>query len=143
MRTYYHPESTDFWLHLLVDQQYGSGYPHFVGTPYQRGGGIGSFFRGLFRAVAPIMKSVGKTVGKEALRAGANILADTAQGRNVGESLKEHGRTALGSALREAGNIVQKGGQVGRGIGTRKRLKRTHITKKKRKRDIYDGSPIA
>ena len=138
MRTYYQPESSEFWLHCLIDQQYGYGYPNFVGTPYQRGGGIGSFFRGLFRAVAPVMKSVGKTVGKEALRAGANILADSAQGRDIRESLKEHGKAALSSTLREAGDIVQRG----KGLGTRKGLKR--IAAKKRKLDIYDhGGAIA
>ena len=142
MRTYYQPESTDFWLHCLVDQQYGSGYPQFVGTAYQRGAGIGSFFRGLFRAVAPVFKSVGKTVGREALRAGANILADSTQGRNFKESLQEHGKAALSTTLREAGDIVQRG-QTGRGVGTRKRLKRAGTANRKRRRDIYDGSAIA
>ena len=71
MRTYYQPESSEFWIHFLADQQYGAGYPLFIGSQYQRGAGIGSFFRGIFRAVAPVLKSVGKTVGKEALRAGA------------------------------------------------------------------------
>lgn len=144
MRAYYQPESSEFWLHCLVDQQYGSGYPQFVGTPYQRGAGIGSFFRGLFRAVAPMIKSVGKSVGREALRAGANVLADATQGRNIGDSLKEHGRMAVSNSLREAGDIVQRGGkrkQVGRGIGSRKGLKRSRVAR--RKRDIYDGSPIA
>ena len=133
MRTYYKPESSDFWLHYLVDQQYGGGVPTFVGTQYQRGAGIGSFFRGLFRAVAPVLKSVGKTVGKEALRAGANILADTTEGRDIKDSLKEHGKMALSNSLRQAGDIVQRG----HGVGTRKGLKRSHYARK-RKRDVYD-----
>lgn len=156
MRTYYQPETTDFWLDLLVDQQYGSGYPHFTGTQYQRGAGIGSFFRGLFRAVAPIAKSVGRTVGRQALKAGANILADTAQGRNIRESLKEHGKAAIGTALRETGALIDgqhghgfkerqliKVKQIGKGIGSRKGLKRDQIANRKRKRDIYDGGSIA
>jgi hypothetical protein len=144
MRTYYQPESSEFWMHYLVDQQFGGGHPTFVGLPYQRGAGIGSFFRGLFRAVAPIVKSVGKTVGKEALRAGANILADSSEGRNVKESFRDHGKMALSNTLRQAGDIVQRGhGQIGMGVGTRKGLKRTNAFSRKRKRDIYDGRSIA
>lgn len=134
MRAYYQPESTEFWLSCLLEQQYGNGYPSFVGMPYQRGMGIGSFFRGLFRAVAPIVRSVGKSAGREALRAGAGILTDTVQGRDVRESLKEHGIKALSNTLKESGDIIQSG----RGLGTRKGLKRTRH-RKRRKVDIYDG----
>jgi len=42
----------------------------------QRGNGIGSFFRGLFRFVKPLLFSGAKAVGKEALRTGSNILTD-------------------------------------------------------------------
>ena len=144
MRSYYEPESVEFWLNALVEQQYGDGYPSFVGMPYQRGMGIGSFFRGLFRAVAPIVRSVGKTAGREALRAGAGILTDTLQGRDIKDSLNEHGRKAIGNTLKETGDIIQRRPQVGRGLGTRKGLKRTAHRKrrtnlKRIRGDIYDG----
>ena len=139
MKSYYQPETSEFWLHCLLDQQYGNGYPSFVGLPYQRGTGIGSFFRGLFRAVAPVLRSVGKTAGREALRAGVNILSDTVDGRGVKESFNEHGKRALSNTLRESGEIVQRG----KGLGTRKGLKRIKNFKR-RKLDIYDhGRPTA
>ena len=39
----------------------------------QMGNGIGSFFRGLFRFVIPLLYSGAKAVGKEALKTGSNI----------------------------------------------------------------------
>jgi hypothetical protein len=44
-------------------------------TPFvQRGQGISSFLSGLFRMLRPFLLSGAKTVGREALRAGGNIL---------------------------------------------------------------------
>lgn len=55
----------------------GGGIPRvFVGSPYQRGHGIGSFLGGLFRRVLPYLGIAARAVGKEALRAGANIIED-------------------------------------------------------------------
>jgi len=42
----------------------------------QRGNGIGSFFRGLYRFVKPLLYSGAKAVGKEALKTGSNIITD-------------------------------------------------------------------
>jgi len=42
----------------------------------QRGNGIGSFFRGLFRFVKPLLYSGAKAVGKEALKKDSNIITD-------------------------------------------------------------------
>jgi hypothetical protein len=42
----------------------------------QRGNVIGSFFRGLFRFVKPLLYSGAKAVGKEALKTGSNIITD-------------------------------------------------------------------
>jgi len=62
-----------------VNQSGGGGE---VGPVYrasfrvQRGNGIGSFFRGLFRFVKPLLYSGAKAVGKEALKTGSNIITD-------------------------------------------------------------------
>jgi hypothetical protein len=45
----------------------------------QRGHGIESFFKRLFRFVKPLLFSGAKVVGKEALKTGANILSDIVQ----------------------------------------------------------------
>jgi hypothetical protein len=42
----------------------------------QRGNGIGYFFRGLFRFVKPLLYSGAKTVGKDTLKTGSNIITD-------------------------------------------------------------------
>ena len=42
----------------------------------QRGNGIGSFFRGLFCFVNPLLYSGSKDVGKQALKTGSHILTD-------------------------------------------------------------------
>jgi len=42
----------------------------------QRGNGIGSFFRGLFRFVKFLLYSGAKAVGKEALKTGCNVITD-------------------------------------------------------------------
>jgi len=42
----------------------------------QRGNGIGSFFRRLFRFVKPLLYLGAKAVAKEALKTGSNIIID-------------------------------------------------------------------
>lgn len=50
----------------------------FIGAPYQRGHGLGSFLSGLFRRALPLLTRGARAVGKEALHAGMNILGDVA-----------------------------------------------------------------
>lgn len=65
----------------------------FIGSPYQRGhGGIGSFLAGIFRRVLPLLSRGARAVGKEALRAGMNIVSDVAQNTPVKESLRNRMR---------------------------------------------------
>ena len=51
-----------------------------IDTSMQKGKGVRSFLKGISRSVLPLIKkggkAVGKAVGKEALRAGVNILDD-------------------------------------------------------------------
>lgn len=53
----------------------GGGIPR-VGSLYHRGHGIGSFLGGLFRHVLPYLSIAARTVGKEALHTGVNIIDD-------------------------------------------------------------------
>ena len=49
----------------------------YVGSPYQRShGGIGSFLAGILRRVLPLLTLGAKAAGKEAVRAGMNIMSD-------------------------------------------------------------------
>lgn len=72
----------------------------YVGAPYQRGSGIGSFLGGIFRYVLPLIKRSAKAVGKEALNAGLNIAAD------VGENNKPF-KEAFRARVRESGSNLQ------------------------------------
>ena len=60
----------------------------FVGSPYQRGHGIGSFLGGLFRKILPFLNKGARAVGKEALRAGINVIEDVENNKPLKEAVK-------------------------------------------------------
>jgi len=60
----------------------------FAGSSYQRGHGIGSFLGGLFRRILPYLYKGARAVGKEALRAGANIIEDVENNTPLKEAAK-------------------------------------------------------
>ncbi|MCP4125017.1 MAG: hypothetical protein GY751_25015 [Bacteroidetes bacterium] len=79
-------------------------YQVYSGLPYQRGTGIGNVFRGLIRYLLPVAKTVGKSLGKQALRTGAQIASDIAGGDKLEESVKKRG----GQAIKAMGKKVTK-----------------------------------
>uniref|UniRef100_A0A915IXL3 Uncharacterized protein n=1 Tax=Romanomermis culicivorax TaxID=13658 RepID=A0A915IXL3_ROMCU len=80
----------------------------FKGTPYQHGGGLGSFFGALSRMAVPVIKSAAGHVGKQGLAAGAHIAGDLAQGRPIRKSLEEHGQWALSSLAHKASDALEQ-----------------------------------
>ena len=70
----------DRYTRYYVNQSGGGGGE--IGPVYrasfrmQRGNGIGSFFRELFRFVKPLLYSGAKAVGKETLKTGSHIMND-------------------------------------------------------------------
>lgn len=60
----------------------------FVGSRWQRGSGIGSFFAGLARSILPLFTRGLRAVGKEALRGGINVIDDIGNNINFKESVK-------------------------------------------------------
>lgn len=103
MHIVYTPEDANYWLAsyengMKSHPQYQvggdlAGFRAFA--PHHRGGGLGSFFRSLFRYVLPILK----TVGKEALITGSNIATDVSQGKSFAESAQAQGRVAASNIL--------------------------------------------
>jgi hypothetical protein len=86
----------DYCIH-----QAGKGYPVFAGRRFQRGHGLGSIFGGLFKAAMPLLKRGAKTLEREALKTGLNIVGDVVQGRNIKQTAK--------SRLKSTGeNLLQK-----------------------------------
>ncbi len=137
MRQLYAPLSDATWASFYLSQakQTGHGMQGFEGVPYQRGNGLGSFFKGLFRMILPVVKKVGKAVGKEALATGANVAADVARGRQFKESVQEHGRNAAGRMFDTAARKVRGGGMGKRTAKKRKTINVARNSRKKRKTD--------
>ena len=81
----------------------------YIGTPHQRGSGIGSFLGGLFRSILPLFTRGAKAVGKEAWRTGINVLSDVAlNNKPVKESLRTHARESVGNLKRKAEDYLYK-----------------------------------
>ena len=66
----------------------GEDHNIFAGSRYQRGHGVGSFLGGLFRRVLPYLVRGARTLGKEALRAGVNIIEDVENNTPLIEAIK-------------------------------------------------------
>ena len=122
VRCVYVPYNDKIWFDYYHDQaqQVGHGLSGYQGIPYQRGNGLGSFFGRLFRAILPVAKRAGKsalkTVGREALNMGTNVMADMAEGRDIKESFKQHGLKAGRNVIDKAETAIrnQSGGRIGK-----------------------------
>ena len=85
--------------------QHGGGtFAVFSGSRRQRGGGV---LGSIAQAVVPSLKSVGKAVGRSALKQAVGLASDVAgdvlAGRNIGASLKTRGKARLLNVARTAG----------------------------------------
>jgi hypothetical protein len=118
MYTEIDPENCIPWDIYFLEQaqQNGHGLDGFAGVPYQRGYGIGNIFRGLFRMLLPLVKTAGKTIGKEALFTGTNIASDMLAGQDIETSAKNRGREAATRLVNKAQSRLEQTGE-----GTRKR----------------------
>ena len=98
-------------------QQYGRGrVTVFRGAPLQRGHGLGSLFKTLFRVAVPILRRAapivkrvavraGKSVAKRAVKAGARVLKDVATKPSMlKDSLKQQAQEAALNAAMDAIN---------------------------------------
>lgn len=136
MRAAYIP-SERFWAQYYINQSKQSG-AGFIGVPYQRGAGLGSLFRGIFRALLPVVKSAGKTIGKQALATGAEIASDVVAGKTLSSSAKSRAKAGASTLLRKAAdNLVQEGEGLGRRkkrVVKRKRIRRKKATKARKTR---------
>jgi hypothetical protein len=119
----------------------GQGIPYFAGPVYQRGHGIGSLFRGLFRFAMPLIKQGAKAVGRQALQTGIQVAGDMLENKPVKESVKARLREAGSSLRNKAENKVH---QLLTGSGRRRARKRKAPVKRKRigppprrQRDIF------
>lgn len=89
-----------------VVAQYGGGQmSYFVGTPWQRGGGIGDTLRRFWRFLMPIVQPIAKEIGREGLSAGSRILGSVAEGQPLSDVMVKEGRASVRNLARK----VQEG----------------------------------
>ncbi|PIK33587.1 hypothetical protein BSL78_29602 [Apostichopus japonicus] len=69
-------------------RQVGRGLPVFTGYHHQRGHGLGGILGRLARSALPFLKSGAKTLGKQALYTGTEIMNDALQGEHIKTSAK-------------------------------------------------------
>lgn len=114
-------DSPHFWLLYYRQQaiQSGHGIDGFHGSQFQRGAGLGNFFRSLFRVAVPVLRQAAKAtaarVGKQAVSAVGHIAADVAGGAKLKDTLLSRGKEAASNVLRESAEALQ----AGRGLGFR------------------------
>lgn len=99
------PSSVD-WQTFFIQQQIGGGSAYFEGYPYQRGYGIGSIFRSLYRFLLPI----GKEIGREGLSLGGRLLDDLAKGQNPKEALVKESKQGLLNLMQKGEEKLQQKG---------------------------------
>jgi hypothetical protein len=117
--------------------QQGRGVPIFQGSRGQRGHGLGSMLSGLFRSALPMIKSGLASFGKQALRTGAQIVGDVADGQGFSESAQKRLREGIKSFVSPYSGSVQSGGGRRRKRSKRK-LKASKKSKASKKRKISD-----
>jgi hypothetical protein len=128
----------DRYTRYYANQSGGGGE---VGSVYrasfraQRGHGIGSFFRGLFRFVKPLLFSGAKAVGKEALKTGSNIITDLLSNESeqpVGAIFKNRFHQAKGNLEQKIKNMT------GSGLGLKRKRKSKKAQLKAKRSKVND-----
>jgi len=131
MRVLYAPASDRAWAQYYLGQASQSG-AGFLGLPYQRGAGLGSIFRGLFRALLPVVKNAGKSIGRQALSTGAQIASDVVAGEPIKAAVKRKGKAGAAVLLQKAAKKLQTGGKRRRKRKTTRRKKRTTPSRRRK-----------
>ena len=124
---------TNHYVDYYTRQAGGSVGPVFVGSPYQRGHGIGNFLSNLFRMVFPLFKSGVKAIGKEAVNAGFGVLRDQINRKPLRESLKDRMRDAGDSLMKKAETKID----TMHGSGYKRKRAPPKKQVKRLKRDIF------
>lgn len=117
--------------------QIGNGLSYYRGVPLQKGYGIGGFFAKLFRSALPFLARGAKTIGKEALITGTQVVNDVLAGENFKASAQKRAKAAGKTLARKA---LQKADEmIGHGRFKRKRkASKRVISKKVRKASSHD-----
>ncbi|KAL3096015.1 hypothetical protein niasHS_005774 [Heterodera schachtii] len=92
------------------------GYGYFLGVPRQKGAGVGSVLRNLWRylrpmvsAVRPYAANIAAEIGKEGLETGVRFLNEVSKGGNIKDALVSEGKEGAKKLLDKASSSLQKG----------------------------------
>ena len=110
--------------------QSGSGMPVFAGSRGQRGHGLGSMLSGLFRSAMPMLKRGLAFFGRHALRTGAQIANDVADGESFGNSAKRRVVEGIKQINPSEFFSTQSGSGKRRRPKSRKRVKKRKASKR-------------
>ena len=93
-----HAPNHKLYEQYYVDQakQKGGNLPAFHGARFQRGYGLGSIFKGLFRWAMPHLPQGAKVIGRKALQMGVNVAQDVLDGDNIKTAVHKRTKQALG-----------------------------------------------
>ena len=81
--------SSSHYKHYYTTQT-GGGISIFCGKTIQHGSGLGSVFSKIYKGIAPVLKQVAKSGGKELLKVGNNIVNDVVNGKSFTKSTKHN-----------------------------------------------------
>ncbi|KAI3408665.1 hypothetical protein GPALN_007721 [Globodera pallida] len=99
------------WSQFLSSSQEGRGeLQYFVGTKYQRGGGL---IQKVARFLMPVASNLLTSASKEGIAAGTRVLGDLAQGKALKESLQTHAKQGfenLAEKLEQCGKALNQTG---------------------------------
>jgi hypothetical protein len=90
-------------------------YAPFSGMPYQRGAGVGSIFRSLLRYLMPLGRQAGSAIAKQGLESTSRVLTSVLDGKQLGQSLADEGRSGLKNLLDKASQNLATAKQGGGG----------------------------
>ena len=110
----------------------GGELPVFDGGRTQRGHGIGSVLRGLFRRALTFLEIEAEFLEKQAL----NVATDMIDGKSFKESAKDRRKKCIKTFASQREAIKQSGSGVRR--KRRRQSKKSSKKNKKRKIDIFD-----
>ncbi|KAL3117507.1 hypothetical protein niasHT_005578 [Heterodera trifolii] len=92
------------------------GYGYFLGVPRQKGAGVGSVLRNLWRYLRPMVSAarpyaanIAAEIGKEGLETGARFLNEVSKGGNIKDALVSEGKEGAKKLLDKASSSLQKG----------------------------------
>lgn len=106
MRPYIEFDPSTFEWHALFSQQKGRGSDRYIAFYNHRGYG---FFSSFYKLLIPILKSIGKEVGKEALSTGAKTLVDVVEGKKLKESVKNRSKQGIHNLMEKGASATKTG----------------------------------